>query len=131
MAQEDTGPEGRSEAPVLWIGGLSLLPAVSEPYDEGPGSRPRILAVRLSDVTGELILSMAPRAAFSALAWPGGDAVEAARLLVEAGFDGPYRIVSPHLPDHALVEREIREAAPGLDVEVIPLARAFNRLGRE
>jgi hypothetical protein len=115
--------------PLLWIGAAGLRDEIAAELAMllGMDGAP-VHAVRLPQLVPDLIDRLAPRAAVSLLSWPGGDALEAAIRLARAGYAGPYRILSPALPDRRLVEREIGAEAPGVQVKVIELEAASRSL---
>jgi hypothetical protein len=109
---------------VLWLGAgpppAALAEILSALFDR-PGIDLR--RAGLEDVTRCLLEETRPRAVASALYWSGGDVLDAALRLQAAGWQGPYRALSPPLPDPGVIEREVRSLCPALDFAVISLGR--------
>jgi len=70
-------------------------------------------------------LACAPGADFvvSPLVGEDFDAMDVAHELQRAGYRGRYVVVTPALPNPAIIRNEIRQACPGLTIELIPRAR--------
>lgn len=66
-----------------------------------------------------------PDVILSPLVGDSFDASDIARLLVDAGFKGHYRIISDDIPDAALISSEIRAIACGLDFDLLVLPAGF------
>ncbi len=71
------------------------------------------------DVTPRFVTSMAPSMVLSSVITPAFDAFDLAQLLVDSGYAGPYRALTPRLPDPDLVRREVAACAPQLDFELM------------
>lgn len=98
--------------------------AIGFPGDALPPARQSRRLWRRMSAAGFLELScgafcaFAPSTVLSPLIAGAHDALDIARHLARLGYGGEYRIVAPNLPDYALVRREIRAEAPGLDCRV-------------
>ncbi|MBN2907216.1 MAG: hypothetical protein JXJ18_10955 [Rhodobacteraceae bacterium] len=113
-------------APSPAIGSLALLVG----FD--PEARPELgmpfataRCERLPYALLHAVLATAPWAQYvvSPLVTEQFDAMDLANELSLGGYRGRYLVVTPALPDPALVRREIAQLAPGLSVQLIPRAR--------
>lgn len=73
----------------------------------------------VSELDASLLFSRQPDIIISPLFNRSADALEIALLLGTLSFQGRYLVVSDHVPDPALVTRDLRHAAPQLDVQVV------------
>jgi len=116
-------PGGCARGRILCLGTWrSLEQALASPrFVSSPGVSPaRVSAVpTLEDLERHLTDTAHPTLVLSRLFWPGGDALEAARLLGRQGFAGAYRAVAPLLPRPDIVHLEVMRVAPGLDFELV------------
>ena len=69
--------------------------------------------------TGALIDRLCPDVVLSPLITREFDAFDIAQTLNDIGFKGLYRILADNVPDVDLIQREIRKAAPLLDLAVV------------
>ncbi len=79
--------------------------------------------VDVPTLTTRLIEGTEPHAVLSPLFWRCGDVLEAARLLWNLGFAGPYRVLSPPLPRPGMVLDEVLTHCPGLDIALVETVR--------
>jgi hypothetical protein len=98
----------------------------------GPGERPEIgmpfSGARCEPLPFALLhaaLACAPWADYvvSPLVAEQFDAMDLAHQLSIGGYRGRYVVVTPALPDPAIIRREIAQICPGLEVDLIPRAR--------
>lgn len=110
------GPDER----VIWIGSRWKLGGPVRQMGDlfgVPGAE--IMPCHIDDIDRSLIARLRPSYAMSMVMWFGADALDAARLLENCGFRGPYRAFSPNLPNPHLIEAEVKRAAPSMDFAVI------------
>ncbi|MGR3463660.1 hypothetical protein [Limimaricola sp.] len=81
---------------------------------------PGLPAVRCGfrTLTADTLKELSPGLVVSGLMGPHFDALEVAERLQAIGYGGTYRIVADRLADPEMVQAEIADAAPGLDVRV-------------
>jgi hypothetical protein len=97
------------------------------------GEGPAVLRQRgyrfacFAELDAALLQTTRPGMVISPLIGDRFDAVDVARRLVELGYDGPYRALSPPLPRPALVRSEVRSAAPGLDFDLVIVSHGPDR----
>lgn len=75
--------------------------------------------VKFSDVTKEMLRTLAPQAVFSPVFSFDFDCIDLATLLHDIDFKGQYRAVATNLPNPALIEAEIQEVCPRLDFKIV------------
>lgn len=75
----------------------------------------------LEHLTNDLLMQMVPDIILSPLITDGFDALEVAHLLASFGYKGRYRAVTEAVPNARMILRELRAAAPGLDVDLLIL----------
>ena len=78
---------------------------------------------RFAELTTELMELHRPDVVLSPLMSSGFDCVELAYRLVDSGFGGRYRAFAEDIPRPEMVKREIRRSFPGLDFDVLVVAR--------
>ncbi|SDE12052.1 hypothetical protein [Limimaricola pyoseonensis] len=66
-------------------------------------------------------LQAGPQLVISPLVASDFDALELACRLAEMRYGGRYRALSPRHPHAAMIEREVRTAAPGIDFEILQM----------
>lgn len=79
-------------------------------------------SIRFIDVMGltaENLRDFGPDMVMSGLFVGAFDALDIATRLRSLGYVGPYRVVCRDLPNPGLVRKEIAEAAPGLDFDIL------------
>ncbi len=86
-----------------------------DPVAEGPD----LVVLRFHDISAASLALHEPDVILSPLVSDAFDCIDLAHALAEAGFRGRYRAVAAHIPDPALVRREIRACAPGIDFDII------------
>ncbi len=69
-------------------------------------------------INRQLLTLIQPDVVLSALIAQGFDAVDLARVLVDAGFDGRYRAVTEKIPNRRFVVAEVRATVPGVDFDL-------------
>ena len=111
-------------ATLFWVGPVVTLARVSLPrvLDTLPPALQQagIVPVSLDGLRTRLGRLSARDAVLSPLFWTGGDAMETALMLDGAPAPPAYRVILPDVPRPDLVAREIRAAAPRVDLAVIP-----------
>ena len=116
---EGTAPGSAPPPLALMIGfGPDEHPEIGMPFS---GARCESLPFALLHAA----LACAPWADFvvSPLVTEQFDAMELAHQLSLGGYRGRYVVVTPALPDPAIIRREIAQHCPGLTVDLIPRAR--------
>lgn len=73
----------------------------------------------MGDLTACMLHTIAPDVILSPAIGASFDAVEVARLLHSVAYLGRYRAISDGLPNLALIHREVRLVAPGLDFSIM------------
>ena len=117
LPEEVAMPEG--DGLVLVIG------AISE-WTDGKADRPgggQIVFAEYDEVTADLIRRLSPAVVISSVIAATFDAFDLAQHLRAVGYGGPYRALTPRLPDPDLVRREVASCAPGLDFELLVIDR--------
>lgn len=104
-----------SDGVVLVIGQLDDLEGDGPRYASGR----RLVFADYGDLSAELMARLAPSMVLSSVITPLFDAFDVAQSLHALGYDGPYRALTPRLPDPNLVRREVASCAPGLDFELL------------
>ncbi|MBP1804298.1 hypothetical protein [Rubellimicrobium aerolatum] len=99
---------------ILVIGDLESWEREGRPVPRMDGFR----FATFAKLTGPLLEETRPEMVLSPLMGDGFDAMDIARRLVEAGFQGRYRALTDDLPDSEAVREEIREIAPDLDFDL-------------
>ncbi|EYD71883.1 hypothetical protein [Limimaricola hongkongensis] len=81
---------------------------------------PGLPAVRCGfrTLTADTLNELSPGLVVSGLMGPHFDALDVAERLQAIGYHGTYRIVAGALADPDMVQAEIADAAPGLDVRI-------------
>ena len=115
----DAGPAGH--APVILV--------VGNMRDWAKQSRvlPRIDGFHFAgfhEITPAFLARLNPEIVLSALIADQFDAIDLARRLSEAGFQGRYRAVTNDLPNPRAITSEVRAAAPGIDFDIYIIDRA-------
>lgn len=80
-----------------------------------------------AELDADLLRAARPDMVVSALIGDGFDAMDVARRLMQLGYAGPYRALSPPLPRPDLVRAEIRAAAPALDFDLVVVSHGPDR----
>ena len=114
-AQPGQPPLSVPDGIVLVIGAMSEW--APDEADRPAGSR--IVFAEYADISAELIERVAPAMIVSSVIATTFDAFDLAQDLQEFGYGGPYRALTPHLPDPDLVRREVASCAPDLDFELL------------
>ncbi len=73
----------------------------------------------VSELDATLLHSRQPDIIISPLFNRSADALDIAMLLAALSFQGRYLVISDHVPQPALVTKDLRQAAPQLDVKVV------------
>lgn len=100
---------------VLVVGAMSEW--APEEAERPPGSR--IVFAEYGEICAELLDRVAPAMIVSSVIATTFDAFDLAQDLQDLGYAGPYRALTPHLPDPDLVRREVASCAPDLDFELL------------
>lgn len=87
------------------------------------GDLPGTRFVDFAELTTEMMELHRPDVVLSPLMSSGFDCVELAYRLVDSGFGGRYRAFAEDIPRPEMVKREIRRSFPGLDFDVLVVAR--------
>lgn len=131
----------------MQTGGQEQLPSRPRPPRGTAARRPRSTALRTGEVAGPparaillgfpanppesiavdgpdkidtvLLATMAPDRVICPLFAENYDALVVAQLLTKLGFGGTLVVVAPDLPNPRMVEREIRNQAGGIKVQVV------------
>ena len=106
--------------------GLVLVIGAISEWTDGDASRPsggQIVFAEYDEVTAELIRRLSPAVVISSVIAATFDAFDLAQHLRAVGYGGPYRALTPRLPDPDLVRREVASCAPGLDFELLVIDR--------
>lgn len=107
-------PELSAEVLVLAVGDVFPLAARINADLEGG----RTAFADFSDVTHDLVATLAPQVVISSVLGRNFDCVDLAEKLAALGFRGCYRLIGHGIPRPELVVREIRALFPGLHVEL-------------
>lgn len=91
--------------------GLSAMPA-------GLPGPPPVVISRLASLDGALLEQVRPARILCPLLARDFDASLVATRLQALGYDGHLTVVSPPLPNRAMVQRELASLAPGMTVDV-------------
>jgi hypothetical protein len=113
--QSGSPPLSVPDGVVLVIGAMSEW--APEEAERPAGSR--IVFADYAEISAELIERVAPAMIVSSVIAATFDAFDLAQDLQELGYAGPYRALTPHLPDPDLVRREVSSCAPDLDFELL------------
>lgn len=114
---------------VLWIGARGKSVRVSQQLGTILDLRPsQIFTTRLADVSPGLIAQTNPTVACSMLTWIGGDALEAAIALSDAGYRGAYWTFGPNVPSPNVIQEEVRESAPGIELTIMSPSPPLRRV---
>lgn len=85
------------------------------------GGNRDVVSLRARDIAFARIDRMENALIACPLLGPEADALDILAALVRAGYRGEVVVVSPSLPDPAMVERELAQAAPGMSVALVVL----------
>jgi len=83
-----------------------------------------LVFVDYASFSAEALLQHRPGMVLSPLTSVGFDALDVAERLQTFRYCGAFRVLSPKLPDQAMVARELRYRAPDVDCELVELNRA-------
>jgi len=123
----------RDVARLLWLGPSEMIARLplAKLARSLPGLPPisGVESVTVPTLEARLIEGTDPHAVLSPLFWREGDVLEAARLLWNLGFGGPYRVISPPLPRPGMVLDEVLTHCPGLDLALVETVRVADRDG--
>ena len=111
LAQSHSDGNG---ALILAVGDLS---AWNRMTDRRPARGP-VAYAEFEELDENLLALLTPRLVVSPLLSRRFDCIDLAVRLVSLGFGGKYRVIDTSLPDPALIVREVRALAPGLDFAV-------------
>ena len=100
---------------VLVVGAMSEWAPEEAERPEGG----RVVFAEYGEVSAELIARVAPAMIVSSVIATTFDAFDLAQDLQELGYTGPYRALTPRLPDPDLVRREVAGCAPDLDFDLL------------
>ncbi|WP_368183588.1 hypothetical protein [Aestuariibius sp. HNIBRBA575] len=78
-----------------------------------------------NDLGESLLKDVQPDVIISALMGEDFDAIELAIALSQLGFSGRYRALVRNLPNPRVVKREVRNAAPDIDFDILELDTVF------
>ncbi len=110
-----------ASAPGPRLGGTVLVIGQSGSAGVSVGAAERVVFAAYADVSPALLARVAPDVVLSSVMTPLFDAIDLAERLHGAGYSGPYRALTPPLPDPGLVRREVSSCAPGLDFDLLLL----------
>lgn len=94
------------------------------------GAAPRVEGFHFccyDELTVATLMASRPAIVISPLVGDGFDAIDVAQRLAAIGFSGGYRAVAEPLPRKDVVLAEVRLAAPGLDVDLLPVSALTRR----
>ncbi|KQB98536.1 hypothetical protein AL073_04095 [Loktanella sp. 1ANDIMAR09] len=74
-----------------------------------------------SRLTAELLDAVNPDLILSPLWGDAFDVIDVAQQLVGLGYQGRYRAISENMPDVAMILKEVRTQAEGLDFDLLSL----------
>ncbi|PXW70321.1 hypothetical protein C7964_102206 [Loktanella sp. PT4BL] len=77
--------------------------------------------IDLCNLTEELLEAFDPDLILSPLFAGGFDVLDVAQRLVALGYQGRYRAISDNMPDVAMILKEVRTQAEGLDFDLLSL----------
>lgn len=77
--------------------------------------------IDLCSLTAELLDAFDPDLVLSPLFGGGFDVIDVAERLAALGFQGRYRVVTETMPDLAMIRKEVRAQAEGLDFDLLAL----------
>ena len=104
---------------------LLVAPGLPQPEAMPAGVLSDAAEVRLIEhprmLTAERLRDWAPDVVVGALIGPAWDGLDLAMALVQAGYAQRLCVLTPALPRHDLVLREMRALCPGLDIALISL----------
>ncbi len=81
----------------------------------------QIRTMSVEDITAASLAAYPTAVLACPLLGPPADAISVIQALGAAGFAGQLTVISPRLPNPAMVERELRVAARGFRVNLVPL----------
>jgi hypothetical protein len=81
--------------------------------------------IDLCSLTEELLEAFDPHLILSPLFAGGFDVLDVAQRLVALGYQGRYRAISDNMPDIAMILKEVRTQAEGLDFDLLSLPPPF------
>lgn len=91
-------------------------------WNEAGASLPKDVKVAfaaIEDITDDFLAIVEPETVISPLLARSFDCADLAERLHMYGFRGRYRAIAADIPNPGLIRREVREAFPGLDFEII------------
>jgi len=87
------------------------------------GSRPpvsdRLTAAAFEELDDRMLAIHEPDLVVSPVVTSGFDCIDVAQVLTDLGYRGPYRAITPGLPNPDIVRREVRALCPGIDFRVV------------
>lgn len=82
---------------------------------------PAVVLTRYAMLDAELLRHIKPDCILLPLLRPGFDIAQALQRLARLSYRGTIRVLGQTLPDHAMVEAELRAFAPDLHVHLIEI----------
>ncbi len=85
--------------------------------------------VQFSDLgllTRPVLDALSPTVVLSPLMGDDFDVIDVAEQLVSFGYAGRYRAITEDVPNAAMIRREVRAHAPGLDFDILVMPPAAN-----
>lgn len=79
----------------------------------------KVAFAAIEDVTDDFLSIIEPETVISPLLARSFDCADLAERLHMFGFRGRYRAIADDIPNPGLIRKEVREAFPGLDFEII------------
>lgn len=120
---DDAARVAAPEAGELAVGTVLILNLGPEMNVDADGaalpSANAIVRARGAELDAALLARVRPHTVVAPLIGREGDALTLVAQLVSLGYDGRIVVLAAPLPDRAMVERELRAAAPGLRLDLI------------
>ena len=107
---------------------ITLVVGDMESWQSNGRTLPELAGLTFVDVenlTIDILRQTGAEIVMSSLFVRNFDAVEIARQLQDIGFRGLYRVVVDTLPNAALVQTDIKNAAPELDFAIVSMDEVF------
>ncbi|WP_157973529.1 hypothetical protein [Tropicimonas sp. IMCC34043] len=124
---EASGHQAENGA-ILWIGRAILPLSLQNDLRHAFDCKTAPLLQRpLQSINSDLISRITPCGILSTLMWSSGDVLDAARVLSAVGYRGPYRALTPPLPNASLIVAEVAASWPNVDFNVLELGERHLR----
>lgn len=107
--------KGTDEPTLLVVGDLRRWQLAGRALPSGDG----LFFASFIELTREFLEHTMPDLILSPLVAQDFDAVDVARRLINAGYEGRYRAVAERIPQPEVVRREVNAIAPNLDFDIM------------